>query len=626
MIELSHPEKQISLPSHPNMKKVFLIVGLTASLACAVAQTPDPRNLQNANLIPKEGYVDQPYIVINKNGDWVCTLTTGPGGESQPGQHVVATISSDKGRTWSPLIDIEPSNGPEASWVMPFITPSGRIYAFYDYNGDLIKDVDGKPSSQKLHTALLGWYVFKYSDDGGKTWSDKRFRLPMSAALLDRNNAWSGKVLQFWGIDKPEVVGTDVVFGFTRFSSKPSPRMEEGWLYRSDNLLTETDPEKIRWKLLPETERGIRGDAFEPAQQEHNIAPLANGDLCCIYRTDTGYLASSYSRDGGRTWSTPESPTYASGGKLKNPVACPPIWRLPDGRFLLWYHNNSFRERGTKAPVGGRNVAWLSAGKEKDGIIQWSQPEIVAYHSLDNRNRGPSYPDLILDGGEYYISCSVKEYAPVFKVDKPLVEGLLQQDESRQVAGKGLLSKADAAALEKGSLAMPRLPDLAKGGGFSLDLQVKLDDLSPGQVLLDSRNAEGAGIAVTTTDAGTLQLAISDGTTSSQWDTDPGVVKAGEPSHVTFIVDGGPKIISVVVNGRLCDGGEARPFGWGRFLAKQDKAGGRDRKTVGPDIGDVSGSETLKIAPAMKGKVEALRIYDRYLRTSEAVGNHRASL
>ena len=329
------PLVRLPAPGPSNFLKAGLFVlffMLAANLFSALAQSPDPRNLQNAPCIPKEGYVDQPYIVITKNGDWLCTLTTGPGSESQPGQHVVATLSSDKGRTWSPLIDIEPSSGPEASWIVPFIAPSGRIYVFYDYNGDHIKEVNGKPLIRL--SALLGWYVFKYSDDGGKTWSDRRYRLPMPVAEVDRKNAWGGAVQQFWGIDKPEVAGKDVVFGFTRFNRMPK-RIEEGWLYRSDNLLTEPDPDKIRWKLLPETERGIRSDAFEPAQQEHNIASLANGDLCCMYRTDTGYLASAYSRDGGRTWSMPESPVYAIGGRLKNPLGCPPVWRLPDGRFLL---------------------------------------------------------------------------------------------------------------------------------------------------------------------------------------------------------------------------------------------------------------------------------------------------
>ena len=33
----------------------------------------------------------------------------------------------------------EPSSGPVASWAMPLVTPTGRIYVFYCYNGDSIE-------------------------------------------------------------------------------------------------------------------------------------------------------------------------------------------------------------------------------------------------------------------------------------------------------------------------------------------------------------------------------------------------------------------------------------------------------------------------------------------------------
>ena len=47
-------------------------------------QGSDWRNIDNAlSIIPDENYADQPYVVIAKNGDWVCVLTTGPGAESR---------------------------------------------------------------------------------------------------------------------------------------------------------------------------------------------------------------------------------------------------------------------------------------------------------------------------------------------------------------------------------------------------------------------------------------------------------------------------------------------------------------------------------------------------------------
>ena len=70
-------------------------------------------------------------------------------------------------------------------------------------------------------------------------------------------------------------------------------------------------------------------------------------------------------------------------------------------------------------------------------------------------------------------------------------------------------------------------------------------------------------------------------------------------------VDGGPKIITFVVDGVLHDGGHTRQFGWGRFS---------------PTLRSANGAPQLRLAPALR----QIRVYTRALRTSEAVGNFRA--
>src|SRR6266567_7941648 len=144
--------------------------------ATAEPAEPDRRDIKTGSSIPKEGYCDQPYVVITNDGNWLCVLTTGNGVEGQPGQHIVATISSDKGKNWTPLIDIEPANGPEASWVMPLKIPSGRVYVFYSYNKDNLREVAGSNSPGSARRVdTLGYYAYKYSDDNGRTWSADRF-------------------------------------------------------------------------------------------------------------------------------------------------------------------------------------------------------------------------------------------------------------------------------------------------------------------------------------------------------------------------------------------------------------------------------------------------------------------
>jgi hypothetical protein len=92
-------------------------------------------------------------------------------------------------------------------------------------------------------------------------------------------------------------------------------------------------------------------------------------------------------------------------------------------------------------------------------------------------------------------------------------------------------------------------------------------------------------------------------------------VQAGQRHHVVIVVDGGPKIITFVVDGVLGDGGEERQFGWGRFSPNL-RAPNPD-PTAGPDS---------KPKVRIDAAVASLRIYNRALRTSEAVGNWRAGM
>ena len=140
--------------------------------------------------------------------------------------------------------------------------------------------------------------------------------------------------------------------------------------------------------------------------------------------------------------------------------------------------------------------------------------------------------------------------------------------------------------------------------GFSIEMWLRLETLEAGQVLLDTRDETGAGLALETVASAAVQIVLNDGRTECRWRSDAGLVAAGEPQHVVCIVDGGPKIIMFVVNGRLCDGGEERQFGWGRY----------NPNLRTPPTGQ------LTVSPA----VQSLRVHDRALRVSEAVGNYRA--
>ncbi|MHC5055595.1 MAG: LamG-like jellyroll fold domain-containing protein [Planctomycetota bacterium] len=594
--------------------RIFLGV-VVGSLASTSGRAADPRSIRNGREIPSVRYADQPYVVVLPDGSWLCTLTTGSGAEGSGGQHVISTISTDEGRTWSEPVAIEPPTGPEASWVVPLVCPDagpargagpgGRVYAFYTYNGDEVRTLPGK--RRNIRSDTHGWYVFKHSDDGGRTWSGERHRIPLRVTDCDRSNDWRGEVQMFWGIDKPKASGGVVNFAFTKLG-RYFLKNGEGWLLRSGNILTERDPAKVRFELLPEGERGIRAPGFGSVQEEHNTVPMSGGGLYCVYRTTTGHPCHTYSRDGGRTWLEPEHMTYSPGGrKVKQPRACPKLFRCSNGAFLFWYHNHGGRD------FNDRNPAWIAGGVEKGGRIHWSEPEVLLYDP-DPKVR-MSYPDLIEQGGRYWITETQKEVARVHEIDAALLEGMWNQggpSKVAEVAKDGLVLRLGGREAEKPlakSVRMTVLPDLSGSGGFAVDMWLVLDDLAGGQVVLDSRKGDGSGLRVETTAEGALRIDIADGERSGGWDTDPGAVTAGRLHHVVFIVDGGPKIVTVVADGVLLDGGAHRQYGWGRFDAK---------------LGDVTGSPELRVAPSMRGEVRSLRIYDRYLRTSEAVANFRA--
>ena len=576
----------------------------------------DPRHLESGNKIPMESYCDQPYVVITKDGNWLCVLTTGAGHEGSTGQHVAATTSKDQGKTWSRLVDIEPSSGPEASWVVPLIVPSGRVYAIYTYNGDEVRSLPG--SKRQIRSDMLGWYCFKYSDDDGKTWS-KRYRIPIRTTAADRGNQWKGEVNIFWGIDKPKVSDQGVTFCFTKLG-RYMLEQGEGWLIHSDNILTEQDPEKIHWKLLPNGEHGLRMPEFGSIQEEHNHVVIGPGEFYVVYRTQTGYPCHTYSRDGGKTWTDPVQMTYSPDGrKIKNQRACPKLFACANGKYLFWFHNHS------QTSFFYRNPAWLVGGVVRDGKMHWSEPEIVLFHHdvpADDQRfhgspiklRGMSYPDLIEQDGKYWITETKKTVARVHEIDPALLEGLWKQLEGKgEVTQKGLVLDLDAAAAKAQSVDMPRLVDLSQGDavGFAVDLKIKFaDNGKESQVVLDSRDEQGRGLSIGVDKDGALNIYFSDGNHSGRWASDAGLLKPGKTHHVTAIVDGGPSIITFVVDGKLCDGGERRIRGWGRF---------------DPKVGDINGSDKLRIAPSFAGEVLHLRVYDRYLRTSEAVGNFQAS-
>jgi hypothetical protein len=244
-------------------------------------------------------------------------------------------------------------------------------------------------------------------------------------------------------------------------------------------------------------------------------------------------------------------------------------------------------------------------------VIRWSQPEIVLYD--DDPVVRMSYPDLVEDGGRYFLTETQKDIARVHEIDAELLAGLWGQFENKAAVPPGaLLELPGTGGKMPASASMPELPAFIRRStradhgsedvraGFSIDLRASFRSLAPGQMLLDNRTSEGKGFALRTAANNSVEILLNDGRSENRWSSDPGLMDTGKQHRITVIVDGGPKIISFVVDGKLCDGGDARQFGWGRFS---------------PNLQSLNGDRTLRIGP----DIVSLRLYGRALRTSEAV-------
>src|SRR4051794_19934298 len=365
-------------------KPVLLILGTVLGLSTARA-ADDPRDIRTGSVIPDEGYCDQPYVVATDDGHWLCVLTTGAGVEGQHGQHIVSTRSADRGRTWSPLVDIEPADGPEASWAMPLKVPGGRIYVFYTYNADDLREVPGTNDPRLARRVdTLGRYVFKSSDDHGRTWSPRRYDIPLRRMRIDRENNTGGAVLFFWGVGKPIAARDAMFFGFAKGGKWGVPVgmvTSQAVFLGSDNILAERDPDRIRWALLPDGDEGLRAPKG-PVADEANLVALSDGTLYGTYRTIDGYPCHASSRDAGHTWTDTAYMTYTPGGRrIKHPRAANFVRRFSNGKYLYWFHNHGGEaiHAGPWNPYAGRNPAWVCGGTERDGVLHWSEPEVLLY-------------------------------------------------------------------------------------------------------------------------------------------------------------------------------------------------------------------------------------------------------
>ncbi|MCD6321991.1 MAG: exo-alpha-sialidase, partial [Clostridiales bacterium] len=159
-----------------------------------------------------------------------------------PGQYIATMVSVDHGRTWAGLNRMEPTGAPENSYSVLLKTHFGRIYCFYNYNKDNVRELIANEPPFKdgicKRVDSQGYYCFRYSDDNGRTWSKKRGEVPIRRFQIDYKNPYKGEIMFFWNVGKPLIDGNDAYLSIHKVGELGIGTFvkSEGVLVKSSNI------------------------------------------------------------------------------------------------------------------------------------------------------------------------------------------------------------------------------------------------------------------------------------------------------------------------------------------------------------------------------------------------------
>lgn len=319
----------------------------------------------------------QPSAAIAGDGTMVITWTQASK-ESAKDQSVVSSTSYDGGGTWQEPVDIERAvDRRPGSWSMVFCVPhSGRFYVFYWYD----ENQNTKRDAGRIY--------LRYSDDNGASWSN-RYPIPMPRHDLDVE----GEDSHGWNTGFPLLMPDGaMLMGFTKmapdlgaFAAKraggragPQFWRCEVFFLRAENILIETNPEKLKFIVTPEGPEGLWiPDQEDPELhfcQEPYMALLSSGRIICTMRVMNGYPVYSISEDYGVTWTRPRPFRNRPGGDLLRHVCGPcQIGSTVDGRiyFLFSNRNDYYGVEGHWAKRwANRNPIHIVVGRELPLLIK----------------------------------------------------------------------------------------------------------------------------------------------------------------------------------------------------------------------------------------------------------------
>ncbi len=367
---------------------------------------------------------NQHFLVFRLADQTLAAIWTTHTYEGAGNHHIRFAKSRDEGLTWEPSTVIA---GPgmldskrQASWAFPMVSRSGRIYVIY--NRSVEKGEPVPRSSLEAGKLVFGWgYVTGlmegiYSDDNGKIWSEPT-RIKMPRGPLDNPDPDVPAGWIVW--QKPERLQDGRYFvGYTRWVSpvvRTPPHNESLHAHESvcefmrfENLDDDPETAAIRISYFAWGDKALRVPYYNnpsmSCTQEPSIVTLPDGRLMAVMRTMSGCCWYSLGSADGSVWCNPRLLLYRDHGRpVLHPLSPSPIYRLQDGRYILFIHNNNGRVEGLPDPEFGdiaKNrtpvyalTARYDANSEQP--LVFDEPQLF----LDNRRAGPTiYSTLALYG------------------------------------------------------------------------------------------------------------------------------------------------------------------------------------------------------------------------------------
>ncbi len=321
------------------------------------------------------------FIAQMPNGDLLTWWLSGSDNEPSTDNNVLASRSTDKGKTWSEPYILLPA-GKNAAWFGPVWVKGDKVIAF----------CAEWPSESKYTT----WYYYRMeSADNGHTWSEREpislrptNNIMMHRMILLQNGEYLAPSVFY---DKRPVPLTASIEALAYAKTEeealalpPDPAIQANTpIFLSHqhgcSVLITADPELRGFKEYGNIRNRPLG------LLANMVVQLKDGRIVMLMRAEWGgYLWRAESSDNGRTW------TDAWQTDIPNPTTLVSMIRLPDDRIAL-VHNATGAEPG-HAGIRDPLSIWLS----NDEMETWYIKEDVI---TANKQAQLSYPcPIAVDG------------------------------------------------------------------------------------------------------------------------------------------------------------------------------------------------------------------------------------